>query len=263
MDTIPRPGKFIIFGLFLRVGLKLAAMMVCLSALGFSLEKIETPVQWIMMGWLFLEVSGLIYIYLNSNIYRDEVDTRDELIQDEKENEEWYKAHAPKASLPAYYLKEMLADLILQVYSVMIFTALWFYINRSGIEMIRECLKRDDSAIAAAFYVFPFLVLVSMLCIIPIRVAYWIEDSMMAYTRKEHIGMKVIFFFVAMFTCAPTIIKFFIEYYNHSSFLIGFFNSGYFNFYLTLLLLVMILAVYLVVANIRTAKPEIPESHLV
>lgn len=239
------PNRLLFFGLFIRIALRLAVIMVCMTALGYaSTEKEMSPQSLIVLftGFL-LDVGALIYIYLKMGPYMDPIDDKDLITEEAKKNEEWNKIHLPIAASGKYYLKEVFSDIILQIYAVMLFTSVWTFINQTGIKILYESHTYEKSALWAAFDLFPMLFIMTLFVLMPMRIAYWIEDSMMSFTKRQRVGTGFIFFIVAIFTCAPSIVEFCTLYFIKSPSIAEYIHSEAFSWSLTALLIVIVISI--------------------
>lgn len=210
IDIIPSAGQAVFFGFFMRMVFHVSVIMVCMTALGYECteEKMSTQGMIVLLIWIFADIGGCLYIYVNSGFYTDPPQNRQDMKDDLKEEDDWDKANLQLASSTSYFRMEIVSDIILQVYALMLFTSFWKYINQTGIEMLHDSLKANESAVEAGFRLFPMLFAMVILGLLPMRIAYWIEDSMEAFTTKEKLGMGITFFIAAVFTCSPAIFKF-------------------------------------------------------
>jgi hypothetical protein len=163
---------------------------------------------------------GFAYIYLKRDIYTDEPINEREFKKEVKEDEKWYDANVKTiVSLP-YIKLEMLSDFILQIYALMLFSSFWEFINRAAIQRLHDEVNRDffdhhskiikiiDPAnfhtnTGAGLGILLLLFITVMIGLMPIRIAYWVEDSMTAFTKKETLVMWTIFAIAAIYTCSP------------------------------------------------------------
>ena len=213
-DILPGLNPVVLYGFFIRLGFRVIILLICIVALGLdtmdknmSFQSISTT--WMLTIFFFGDMFGALLIYVNSGlsigVEKSNTEIEEELIDDE----EWDAKNSQMINSVKYFRIEILADIILQVYSIMLFTAFWKYINEYCSNVLIEDKSSQYSAFAAAFTVFPMMIIISLLALTPMRIGYWIEDSMEAFTRKEKTMMWLNFFLACCFTCLPTTINFF------------------------------------------------------
>lgn len=252
IDYIPYPGKIVIFGLFARMILRLAVLMVSITALGFPATEAEMSIVGLFVVSLgfFLDMCGLIYIYVNTGIEREVPEDQAQYRLDEKEAREWNRINIPLASTTKYFWKEFIADIILNIYALMLFTVLWKFINDFCIDLLRQDFNEDISWLGAASDLFPLLFILAFVILMPTRVAYWIEDGMMAFIRREKMAMWSIFILASVYAFAPAFIEFFSIYFIRDVSILKFFHSDLINVFLSCTFIVLIILVKLSLVKI-------------
>ena len=218
-DIVPTITPLVFFAFFMRIVFRMIVVMVSMTALGYvCTEKAMSPQGEVaLMIVVILDLLGLTYMYFSSDFYNIPPQNDDELQDTLKEENDWLKANKKLALSEKYFRLEIFSDIVLQVYALMIYTAFWTYINQIGFEKLHESIVINDSAFFAALSIFPRLIILLILGLMPIRIAYWMEDSMEAFTTKEESGMWLAFFIVGLFTCSPTIVKFISFFILHQS----------------------------------------------
>ena len=210
IDIIPSVTPIVFFAFFMGLVFNAAIIMIAMTALGYNCteEKMSSQGSIVLVLGIIIEIFAFGYIYVTTGFYTDEPQNKKELADDIKEDEDWDKANAQLSVSDKYFRLEMLSDIVLQVFTLMLFTAFWQYINQMGINILHDALKGNKSALEAAFSLFSMLLAMVILGLMPMRIAYWIEDSMDAFTRREKSGVGILFIIVAVFTCSPAIYKF-------------------------------------------------------
>ena len=210
IDIIPSTPPIVFFGFFMRLAFHVVIVMVSMTALGFVCndKQMSPPGIIALMSVFLLDIGGLIYMYFNNNFFTDPPQTKREFAEELKEEDDWDKINLPLASSVKYFRLELLSDIVLQIYTLMLFTSFWKFINQTGIEMLND----ENSSPLMVFMMMSITVVVGLM---PMRIAYWIEDSMEAFTTKEKIRVIVMFVIVAIFTCSPVIIKYITVFLMH------------------------------------------------
>lgn len=258
-DIIPRPGKFVAFGLFVRMIARLGIIMISMTALGYPATEEEMSPQGVivLLFGFFIDMCGLIYIYLKSGFYRDVIEDVTEFKKEEIEIQKWNKINLPLASSIRYYWYEVISDIILHVYAIMLYTALWKYLNEYSIDRLYTIVREGGSAFAAFVDLFPMLLALSLFILMPLRIAYWLEDSMMAFSSKEKRGIIAVFIIVSVFSFAPTIVEFLSVYKIKPQSGSHFFYSMNFNVILTCVYVISIFIVKILTSEGKNTEKRV------
>lgn len=227
-SILPSVTPIVLFCFCIRLVFRIGIVMAIMTALGFdcNTSTMSVPGEIAIMSALIFDIVGFAYIYLKRDIYTDVPKTEREFKEEIKEDEKWYDLNVKSiASLP-YVKLEMLSDFILQIYSLMLFSSFWRFINQEAInrlhneiiqdffalppEMIKTIQSSSKLNLANSYVttgsglgIVLLLFVTVMLGLIPLRLAYWAEDSMSAFTKKERKVMWTIFAVVALYTCSP------------------------------------------------------------
>jgi hypothetical protein len=205
IDLKPSTGAFVFLQFFFRLLFRAAIIMVCMTALGFNCneKKMDVMAELVLLICFALDMFGFFFIYANTNFNYDKNNNTEEQL----ENETWNNKNLGYSESEKYFRLEVFSDLILQIYAIMLFTAFWKYINEYAIEMISKSLnnhKDSDVGLTVFFMLFAEL----MIGLMPIRIAYWIEDSLNSYSKQDKNLMRLNFIIVGFFACLPTITKY-------------------------------------------------------
>lgn len=235
-NYFPQSGKVILYGFFARLVLRVVAVGVCTEALGIhDVKNKENPIAIaILLTFIFLDLCGMAYIYMKTDFFQDLSYTKRGLAINEKAYERWNKTHIPNYNTVKSYWMEVISDLVLQVYAVMLITAFIDYTNAYGLREISNLVGAGippSDAASRMLLMFAFLLIGA---IMPIRIAYWIEDSLMSFTPKEKIGHWVMAAIVIVFLFSPGYIEFKIHFGNLSETTLTFVSSIWMNVLLTL-----------------------------
>ncbi len=216
INLLPNTNKFVLFEFFLRLLFRVPIAMVCMTALGYTAneKKMSGEGVFVIMLVLVADIAGLTYLYLKSDFYTDPPMSKRELQKELSEDDVWDKANGHLVTSEKHMKLELLSDVVLHVYSIMVYTALWSYLNAYGIARLNSIVFIEYAdPVSSAFDVFPMLFIMCVLALIPLRIAYWIEDSLMAFTWLEKFELFATFIIIALFTCSPTIWHFVSIFY--------------------------------------------------
>lgn len=210
IHIMPRISPFMHFQFFMRLLFRVTIVMVSMTALGYPCteKKMSEAGIIVLMTAFLLDFCGMAYIFIKSGMFNDRPNNKKELIQEIKDDEKWSNENLPLMTSKKYFNREIFSDIILQIYALMLYTSIWKHLNEFGIGKINESLGAEDTAFSAGFGLFLMLLIMATIGLIPIRIAYWIEDAADSFTKREKFGTWFMFFIVAIFTCAPTIINY-------------------------------------------------------
>jgi hypothetical protein len=213
---VPHINPFLWFAVGMRMVFRMGILMLSLFAFG---DNFQTWIEKGIIGFLFLgivtiEILLLAHIYSANVLLQDyPVGLREEK-EEKTEDEQWRKENLKKEESISDYRKEMLTDIVLQIYSFMLFTAIWEYINDFGIEMIHKFSKANETAGEAGISLCIMLGAMLGIGLLPIRLAYWIEDSVEAISKKEKWKIVGSFVIATVLTISPSIKEFVQVYFN-------------------------------------------------
>jgi small-conductance mechanosensitive channel len=216
INILPNTNMFVLFEFFLRLLFRVPIAMVCMAALGYTAneKKMSGESVFVIMLVLVADIAGLAYLFLKSDFYTDPPLNKKKLQNELIEDNVWDKANGHLMTSEKHMKLELLSDVVLHVYAIMVYTALWSYLNGYGIGHLNSIVFIEyANPVSAAFEIFPWLFIMCIFALIPLRIAYWIEDSLMAFTWLEKFELVVTFIIIALFTCSPTIWRFVSIFY--------------------------------------------------
>lgn len=242
-DKLPTVGKLVMFGFFARLLLRATAVSVCTTALGFPPDlprNKENPVAvLILLSFIFYDICWLAYIYMKTEFFNDHHYSEKELILAKEEYEKWNEKHLDEYFTPKSYWKEFIADGVLQVYAIMLITAFIDYFTTYGLKQVKAMEKAGyapwDAAADQAFMFFFMLVGGLM----PVRIGYWLEDSLMTFSKRERVGQLLMFLVIMFFCFIPGYITYEIHFGEHTGSVVRFLSSVWANLLIALTYLII------------------------
>lgn len=255
IDVIPIPNQFVYASLILRMALRLAILMVSVTALGIPCteKEMSSPGIIIIFCGVFVDVVWFIYMNLKTGIYRQEMYYLRDWELQEEEIKKWEKENVPLYDTPKYTLLEFISDFVLQVYAVMLFSSIMYY-------MQKQCYKKANALetigknAESVLSLLPWLIMITIIWIVPIRVAYWYEDSMMTFRLREQAASFLIFVVVVATTFVPTLVDVHTELFSNRHSLPLPFTPEYIHYTLAAILLTVLVIARLII--ISPGKPE-------
>jgi hypothetical protein len=211
-DIIPRVGYLIWYAFIMRLCFRMVIIMVSMTALGFDCNEktMSIPGLIVMLTAFFLDVCGAGYLYVTSTLFSDAPMNSRDLKEEKKEQQEWNQTNFPKEETYRIYKRNNLyADIVLVVYGFIVYTSFWQFINDRGLLILEDAVVGNSDAENAFFQVFPMLFFMIFVGLMPARLAYWIQDSVKVFSKKEKFMMYLTFLIASILTCLPCIVYFF------------------------------------------------------
>ena len=206
---VPKTTGIILYGFMARLLLRTAVAMVSFKALGF-----DELSEMMAAGFLVIDILLLTAVYARTNFFEDPNTgpyPKKGLLD---EHQEWSLKNVPGYhSLRSFWI-EVGADLVLQIYAVMLFTAFIDYSNWFLVDRVTELGngRYPQPPLNAALSLVPMYFILFLLCLMPIRIGYWIEDSLLAFSKKEQIGSWISFAVVLIFCFVPLGIHYLLNF---------------------------------------------------
>jgi hypothetical protein len=198
----PRIGYVLWYALFMRMIIRVGFVVVSFMALGHDAG--------IIVFALFAEVLLLMYVvgYADSGLFRDYPFNKVEVREQKEQDEKWREGNMKYADSESYKRKEFFADIILYLFAFMVYTAFWGYINEEGMRMVAIAHRQEESAIGFGINLFMMLGAMASIGMMPMRLAYWIEESVMSFEKKEKMKLRFYFIMAVLFTFTPSIAEY-------------------------------------------------------
>ncbi|MEP7264101.1 MAG: hypothetical protein ABI772_06380 [Bacteroidota bacterium] len=246
---IINPSYALIYGLFVRIILRISVLFFSLIAIGQ--DSMVTGMLIIVM--FFADMIGLMYIYITSNIFQDQVPEHKIPIA-VAERQEWRDNNIPGSDSLRNFIYEILADIALNVYAYVVFTLVWYYINWRAIDSLKHFIAEKSGAFETGYKIAFMLTFMVLVLLIPIRVAYWIEDSMNATTRKHKYAFSIMVILSGIYACMPTLVIYCSHFFCISNSTSEFLKSRNFNWLLAVILVVIVALIQTIMTLTKSKK---------
>jgi hypothetical protein len=164
--------------------------------------------------FLVIDIIMLVIVYAKTNIFEERPNVKYSRTNPLIEHHEWRIKNIPGYHSLRSFWTEVGADLVLQVYAIMLFTAFIDYSNWFLVDRIQEMGsgRYPLPPPEAMFSLLPMYFLLFLLFLMPIRIGYWIEDSLLAFNRKEITGTWISFVVVLLFCFIPITIQYQVHF---------------------------------------------------
>lgn len=206
---IPRAGGMIWTGIFFRMMFRVGIMAISLTALGYPVDGISNSMSGVGMAIstlsFFCEGALLIYTCYTTNLFNIGPETKAAFVNELRSDKAWAEGELKNMDNEKNFRKEFLSDIILNIYAFMLYTAWWDYVNNYAITMGQGYFRSGATETLAIISVLPMLFIMTLLALIPLRLAYWVEDSASSFTEGEKWRTRATFFIAAAITISPAI----------------------------------------------------------
>jgi hypothetical protein len=185
---IPQPGCVVSYGVVSRMLFRFGFIMLAMTSLGFDpgQEKQSPFFTAVLVAALLFECGVLAYTYAESGVFGSTAqDDKWDKEKEEAKKKEWLGMNLPKLNSEEYKKKELFSDVVLHLYAFMLFTAFWTPINEGNKQFVHDAFVGGDPAFTTGCLLFFIYLVMALLAFPPIRLAYWIEESVQALTSKE------------------------------------------------------------------------------
>ena len=200
------PGGVLMYAIVIRFLLRIGFMMTSMYALFGNPEvPLYTVMTVLLVIVVLLEVGICAYTFSQSGLVEN-------ISSEDSGNKPWIKKFLPKFDTGEYRQKEFLSDIVLHLYAFMIITAFWNPINESGKNIINATAPLEDSALYTGIILFFIYTVLAFISLPAIRLAYWTEESVMAFTRKDKWKLRGSFILTALVVASPVIQQYFKVY---------------------------------------------------
>ncbi len=230
----PKTGGFILYGFMARLLLRSAVAMISFKAFGLGVLS-----EILVVFFLVIDISALVYVYAKTDFFEEKPNTKYKQRNVQSGDKEWIEKNLPGYHTLKSYWKEVAANLVLQLYAIMLFTAFIDYSSEFLVDRVTELGtgRYPVPPNEAALGLFPMYLLLFLLCIMPIRIAYWIEDSLQSFNKRESLGTWLSFTLVLIFCFVPLIIQYNISFGDVSNTTKAFISSPWMNLTSTVIFL--------------------------
>ena len=206
---LPRAGAIAWIGFFTRAAFRVGILIISIKALGVSVDGRDSNSSGFAFFLFIVLIAAdffvALYLMFSSNLFNPDYLSKYEAKQEIAEGDVWANQELKKIDNTHIETKELLADIVLQVYSFMLYTGWWDYINRYGIKMTTIDFEDHKSAWSAGVNLFGMLFFMTLIALPSLRLSFWIEKYAMAFTDNEKWRVRGIFILMALVTIGPSL----------------------------------------------------------
>ncbi|HEY4800734.1 MAG TPA: hypothetical protein VII99_16760 [Bacteroidia bacterium] len=208
---IPSPGCVVGYGVITRMLFRIGFIMVAANSLGWDASANDNPVYMnvLLVIAVLLEVFIIGYTMATSNIFGSSATSGWKKEPEKQEENNWYTKNLPRLNMTEFRQKEFLSDVVLHLYAFMLFTAFWNPINAATMDFVQKAFSAGDGALLTLILLVFIQGVMALIALPPIRLAYWIEESVQALTRKDRWRLRGSFLLVSLMVTWPAFQEYF------------------------------------------------------
>lgn len=209
------PGCMIFYAFLIRFCLRFAMLMIIGAAMGLTLQD-EDPSIWVILLMIFgclFEIVVFLFSLFWSRVYKTEAKNEREQESENDEEVAWRKKYFPWLDDPKHPMKEMAADIILFIFAVLLTKGFWDTSNADFIDFIRRSSTDGTSAAYVCVSIIIANIVLCLFFLIPVRLAYWVEESMLVFTGRDRWRYALSMIFAGLMVTAPSWMELFRVYF--------------------------------------------------
>lgn len=207
----PTLGYFIWFMTIMRFLFRLGILVISIHLIGVADVLKENDIGWVGGLLLCLFVIFELIILMDYTSLIDYVITDKESLENQKEmiTAKWTKLQKNKYW---FMRNEWIADSILFVYSAILYTGFWDILQSELINDVNLFYKEGYSVVYTLFAIISGYSILCFIALVPVRLAYWIEETLCVFNKKQMWRLRVSFLIVAISFAYPVLVRIFELY---------------------------------------------------
>lgn len=210
------PGCMLVYAFLMRFVFRIVIGMICLLIFGGSLSEELNTVQMIFMVLIVLfELFNMMYSMYETHIFKltgEDRETEKELESYWESEKKWRTKNYPLLEKPETSKKEFLASFILLVMALFMTHTFWDMSNNEFRGFIIRTAANHESVTFATLAVVISCFVLCLFFLMPIRLAFWIEERMKADEKPELKRYRWSLFFAGISICSPSLIQLFVSF---------------------------------------------------
>lgn len=209
-----QPGCMVFYAFIIRMLYRIGFVIVALTAFGADFnEEMSGYVSVIFVSVILFEVFVFCYSLFETRIYSSPPADKTEEEDEKQEEKSWREKYLPLLKKTDSSQREMGADLILFLYACMLTTAYFEPVNAAQNEVIFRWHNEGTSALAMIAGLLLMFSATWLFALMPMRLAYWVEESLASYTVKEKWRLIGSYAFACLAAVAPSVLYFIKIYF--------------------------------------------------
>jgi hypothetical protein len=200
-------GNIVWFAFLIRLVFRVLILIIAFSILGVVHDGSGLP-TWLL--WVYIiAVTCELFIFMWPLMTFNLSENTEKGNKAAKQEREWRRQNFPMLKAPDTLFKEFVSDILLSIYSLVAIRTFWNMINNTFSSYIISSAKEGSGPVETAIMVIIPVLILSAIFLIPVRLAYWIGESIRSRTasQKRHFYLSLLV--AAMIIMLPTIRTFF------------------------------------------------------
>lgn len=212
IPPLPPIGCFVSYGFLIRMCFRVLMLVIALGSLGLmdpvGDEDPSTVGIIIMIIGVLFELFVMCVAWFETRIDKDEEE--EDTVKVERA---WRKTNFKMLDDPRLFMKELFSDIILFVAAMMFTHLFWTMSNNDMMDSIDRSFAYGESALSVFLVMFFCNFVLSMFMIVPMRLAYWIGESISVIDSKQKWKLRLSLLFAGISITLPVFSHWFRVYF--------------------------------------------------
>jgi len=216
IDGGSEPGCMMVYAFLMRFVFRIVLGMIPVLVLGEGIDKDMNNVQIICMIIIVLfELFNMMYSMYETHIFKltgEDPDSEEDIRNFWKKEKKWRTNNFPLLKQVGTKNKEMIATIILLLMAFITTHFLWGSMNNEFKDFIIRTKTNHESVLFAVLSVTISCFLLCLFFLMPVRLAFWIEEKMKADQAIELKRYRLSLIFAGVSICSPSLIQLFVSF---------------------------------------------------
>lgn len=210
------PGCMMVYAFLMRFVFRIFLGLVFLMIFGGSIDKELNNVQIVFMILIVLfELFNFMYSMYETHIFKlsgEYAETDKELENYWESEKKWRNKNYPLLEKSGTRKKEIVANIILLFMAFLTTHFLWGAMNHELKDFIIRTEKSHESILFAVCTVICSCFALCLFFLMPVRLAFWVEERMKADKKPELMHYRLSLLFAGLSICSPSLIQLFVSF---------------------------------------------------
>lgn len=211
------PGCMMFYAFLMRFVFRIVIGMI--PVIGFGGGEINDDLNTVQIVFMVLivlfEVFTMLYSMYETHIFKtsgEYADTDREIESYWESEKKWRSENYPILNKVDTHKKELYASIILLLMAFVTTHFLWGSMNQEFVDFIIRTEKNKESVSFAVITVILSCVMLCFFFLMPIRLAFWVEEKMKADEKPEIRRYRLSLLFAGVSICSPSLIQLFVSF---------------------------------------------------
>lgn len=216
MDAGSEPGCMMVYAFLMRFVFRIVLGMIPVLVLGEGIDKDMNNIQITFMVIIVLfELFNMMYSIYETHIFKltgEDPDTEKDTRNFWENEKKWRAKNYPLINQVNTKNKEIVATLVLLVVAFITTHFLWGAMNNEFIDFIIRTKTNHESALFTTLSVSISCFVLCLFFLMPVRLAFWIEEKMKADEPIELKRYRLSLIFAGFSICSPSLTQLFVSF---------------------------------------------------